>query len=69
MKYDSYRTFEMDTTEEEMSTIVGFCRFLDEIMDFLDDFQEIYDVVNAIAYDKDKVLKEMHVKINIKEEE
>lgn len=68
MKFDSYHIFEMDVTEKEMDTIASFCRFLDEIMDYRDSYEDIYDVINAIAYDKDKVLKEKHVKINIEEE-
>lgn len=68
MKFDSYHTFEMDVTEKEMDTVASFCRFLDDIMDYRDSYEEVYDVVKAIVWHDDKDLERMHVKINIEEE-
>jgi len=68
MKVDTYRAFEMDVTKEELKTIKSFCSFLDEILDYNEDYEEVFDIVRAIAYELDITLKERNFKINIKEE-
>jgi len=68
MKFDNYHIFEMDVTKEEMNTITSFCRFLDDIMDYRDNYEEVYDVVKAVWRHDNKDLERMHVKINIEEE-
>ena len=69
MKVGTYRAFEMDMTKEELKTVKSFCSFLDEILDYNEGYDEVFEMVRAIAYDKDKTLKAMNFKINIEEEE
>lgn len=67
MKTNTYRVFEMDVTEEEMKPIKEFCHLLYDAMGYLDDSEEIYEIIEAITWNKSDVLKRENFKINIEE--
>lgn len=67
MKADTYRVYEMNVTEEEMNPIKNFCRFLYDVMGYEDDSYKIYEIVEAIAWDRSDILNRKNFKINIEE--
>lgn len=71
MKTDTYRVFEMDVTKEEKATINEFCRFLEDAMDYIDNFELMYYMVRAIAHNENVLegTTEYKINVNIKEGE
>ena len=73
MTTDTYRVFEMNVTKEEKATIDKFCRFLDDTMDYIDNFELMFYIINAIPDNDKRILNgkdlDFRININIKEGE
>lgn len=67
MKTDTYTAFEMDVTREELKVVEDFCSFLDEMLEYNDDY-DIFEIIRAIAYDRQATLNSYDFKINIEGE-
>lgn len=69
MTTDTYRVFEMNVTKEEKTTIDKFCDFLEDAMDYIDNFELMYYMVKDIARNKDTLEgTDFKININIREE-
>ena len=69
MTTDDYHVFEMNVTKEEKATIDEFCRFLDDLMGYIDSFELLYYMMKAIELNEKDVLDGTDFKININVEE
>ena len=69
MKSDILRTYKLGLTKEEKETVENFCCFMVDVMEEIDDYEKLYDIIDSIGYRNQSLLDKMNFKIYDIEEE
>lgn len=63
MKSDISVKYRLGLTKEEKEIIEKFCQFMADVMDWEDNYERIYDIIDSIGYRNQSLLNKMHFEI------